>query len=118
MPIIILCTRSLHFQKSFTITEITRRIFQFSFLMHIQYLHTYVGSHIIPIEKSMSSVSMEGMPHRVSTLPPYRVSGCVPDTQNGLSITQQINIKFFLSFILITPIINNPVWFFFIHFYT
>lgn len=62
---ILLCTLSLHFQKSFTITDIYIRIFLFFFLMHVQYLHTFLGSLLIHIQKRVSSVCMEGMPDKV-----------------------------------------------------
>lgn len=56
------CTLYLHIlKKSFTITEVIRRIFHFTFQMHIQYLHTFVGSQMTPIQKSVSSDCMEGM---------------------------------------------------------
>lgn len=50
------------FKKSVTITEVIRRIFHFASQMHIQYLHTFVGSQTTPIQKSVSSDCMEGMP--------------------------------------------------------
>lgn len=58
-------------KKSFTIT---RRIFHFAFQMHIHYLHTFEGSQMTPIQKSVSSDCMEGMPDTENTPSPYGVS--------------------------------------------
>lgn len=109
-----LCTLSLHiFKKSFTITEITRRIFQFSFQLHIQYLHTFMGSHVMPIYKSVSSDCMEGMPDINNTIPPYCVSfrSCVPNTKSVCQLllvsanqtfpkVSQFQLKFYNRYLL------------------
>lgn len=110
-----------YFKKSFTITEITRRIFQFSSQMNIQYLHTFMGSHVTPIQKSVSSDCMEGMPDIDNTCPPYSVSfRCwVANTQKACPIivgfsksntfkTIQLILKhFLLQIIPVLDVVNS-----------
>lgn len=64
--------------------------------MHIQYLHTFMGSHMTPIQKSVSSDCMEGMPDIDNTLPPYGISFsscCVLNTRFSKSNTSKKTIS-------------------------
>lgn len=57
---------------------------QLSFLMHVQYLHTFM-------DQSVSSVCMEGMPDRANTLSTYSIKGHVLNIQIDPSITEKMN---------------------------
>lgn len=54
--------------------------------MNIQYLHTFTGSCMTPIQKSVSSNCMEGMADWVNTLLSCSARDGTPNTQKNLTI--------------------------------